>query len=321
MVWATVRLKPDTTSRTLTVAHLFLRFALAGQMFFFGMAKVIPTQFPPPSLVTLVNPVGNLTPTDLLWTFIGASTPYQMFTGWAEVVAGVLLVLPWTTALGAIVAFADMVQVLVLNASYDVGLKQIAFHLILISLFVLAPDAKRLWHALVVDRARTDPWTQKKWLVPQIAFGVYLLAMFTRLAVASYYNPGGPGAPRSPLYGIWDVERLSVDGQARLPEQNDYDRRWRRVIFDTPDVVVVERTDDSFAHYGASIDVNRHAMALRKIRSRLWTSAFSYSQPREDRLILDGEMDGHTIHAEARRVGFDVFPLLNGGFRWVRPPG
>jgi len=36
--------------------RLFLRFALAAQMFYFGMAKVIPTQFPPPSLVTLVEP-------------------------------------------------------------------------------------------------------------------------------------------------------------------------------------------------------------------------------------------------------------------------
>ena len=50
------------------------------------MAKVIPAQFPPPSLVTLVEPVGQLSRTDLLWTFIGSSTAYQMFTGWTEVI-------------------------------------------------------------------------------------------------------------------------------------------------------------------------------------------------------------------------------------------
>ena len=103
--------------------RLFVRFALAAQMFYFGMAKVIPTQFPAPSLVTLVEPVGNLSRTDMLWTAIGSSVGYQMFTGWAEVVAGGLLVVPQTAMLGATIALADMVQVFVLNMTYDIGLK------------------------------------------------------------------------------------------------------------------------------------------------------------------------------------------------------
>jgi len=61
--------------------RVFVRFALAAQMFYYGMAKVIPTQFPPPGLVTLIEPVGSASLSDLLWTFIGASTPYQMVTG------------------------------------------------------------------------------------------------------------------------------------------------------------------------------------------------------------------------------------------------
>ena len=74
--------------------RLFIRFGLAAQLFYFGMAKVIPAQFPPPSLVTLVEPVGQLSRTDLLWTFIGSSTAYQMFAGWTEVIGGILLVIP-----------------------------------------------------------------------------------------------------------------------------------------------------------------------------------------------------------------------------------
>ena len=81
--------------------RLALRFLLAAQMFYYGMAKVIPTQFQAPSLVTLVQPVGSLSLADLLWTFIGASTPYQMLAGVAEVPAGLLLVVPRTAMLGA----------------------------------------------------------------------------------------------------------------------------------------------------------------------------------------------------------------------------
>ena len=155
----------------------------------------------------------------------------------------------------------------------------------------------------------------------QIVFGLYLLAMFTRLAVLSWQNPGGPGAPKSALYGIWDVERLSVDGEVRPPMFNDYDRRWRRVVFDTPELMVFQRLDDSFAHYGAAIDVEHHQIALRKIQSRTWKSTFSFDRRGDDEMTLEGEMDGHAIHAELQRVGMDTFKLTNGTFRWVRPPG
>ena len=124
--------------------RLFVRFGLAAQMFYYGLAKVIPTQFPPPSLVTLVEPVGNLSRTDLLWTFIGASTSYQIFTGGAEVLGGMLLVVPRTTMLGALICLADMIQVFVPNMTYDFGLKLISFHLILMSLVLLSPDFWRL---------------------------------------------------------------------------------------------------------------------------------------------------------------------------------
>jgi hypothetical protein len=307
---------PSRFSRTDRWFRLFLRFVLAGQMFYFGLPKVIPTQFPPPGLVTLLKPLGQLAPDDLLWDFMGASAGYQMFTGWAEVAAGVLLVVPKTAVIGALLALADMVQVFVLNMSYDVGLKQTSSHLMFIALFLLAPEITRLTAALVADR----PKTGRRSLAIQLAFGAYLLVMFTRLAVLSWQNPGGPGHPKSPLYGIWDIERLAVDGEVRPALYNDYDRRWRRVIFDTPDLMVFQRLDDSFAHYDATIDVARHQIALRKIQSRQWSSTFTYDRHGDDELVLDGTMDGHTIHAELRKLGMDVFPLTNGPFRWVKPP-
>jgi hypothetical protein len=121
------------------------------------------------------------------------------------------------------------------------------------------------------------------------------------------------------LYGIWDVERLSVDGEVRPAEANDYDRRWRRVIFDAPDELVVQRTDDSFARYGVSIDRGSGTLALTKGNSRSWTSRFSFDRPDDDRLILDGEVDGQRIVAQLRLVEPSAFPLLNSSFRWVRP--
>jgi hypothetical protein len=53
--------------------------------------------------------------------------------------ACLLLIVPRTATLGALISLADMIQVDTLNMTYDVPVKLFAFHLILLSCF-LAPD-------------------------------------------------------------------------------------------------------------------------------------------------------------------------------------
>ena len=326
-LWSLVDRRPENATLHAWF-RLFLRFVLAAQMFYYGMAKIIPTQFPPPPLVTLVEPVGTQSLSNLLWTFIGSSTAYQMFTGCAELVAGVLMLTPPTTPLGALIALADMIQVWILNMTYDVGLKQISFHLMLIAVLILVPDLRRLANVLVLDRPAppsslpplfASVRARRVALAAQLVFGLYLIGIFTAVSLRYYNAAGGAGAPKSPLYGIWSVTELMIDGQARPVVLNDYDRRWRRVIFDAPEMVIVQRTDDSLAHYGVTIDTAARTLELRKGTSRSWRSSLQFAQE-GDRLVLQGEMDGHRIRAQLQRVAFDTFRLLNSTFRWVRPP-
>jgi hypothetical protein len=307
--------------------HLAMRFALAASMFEYGMTKVIPTQFPRPPLNTLVTPVGNLSLNALLWSAIGSAPAYEIFTGTAELLGGILLLIPRTTMLGAMICLADMTQVFVLNMSYDIGLKQTSFHLILLSLLLLAPEFRRLANFFILDRpvdssTQTRPFSSNSAnrfaLIAQLAVGVYLLTTYAYINW-TYWNASGDGSPRSALYGVWNVEQLEIEGQKRPTVLNDYDRRWRRVIFDAPDTVAFQRVDDSFARYGASIDIYDNTIALTKGGSRKWKGNFMFKRPAQDRLILDGEMDGQKIHAQLELVEFDTFRLLNSRFRWVRP--
>jgi hypothetical protein len=308
--------------------RLFLRFALAAQMFYYGMAKVIPSQFPPPGLVTLIEPVGASSLSDLLWTFVGASLPYQVVTGGAELLAGVLLLTPVTATAGAALALLDILQVFLLNMAYDFGLKQISLHLLVMAAVLLAPDARRLTAALFGRAAAAathaplfrSARANRAALAVQVAFGVYLITTFATLSVRLWYGDGGGRAPRSALYGIWDVEELMVDGEVKPVALNDYDRRWRRVVFDSPQVMVVQRTDDSLAHFRASFDAGRNALTLAKGSGANWRATLSVQRPARERLLLDGEMDGHHIRARLVLVQLDTFRLLNSTFRWVRPP-
>ena len=309
--------------------RVFIRFALAAQMIYFGMVKIIPTQFPAPSLITLLAPVGNLSLQGLLWTSIGASEPYQIFTGIVEVVGGLLLTVPRTTMLGAAICLASMIQVFVLNMTYDVGVKILSFQLVLMSLFLLAPDVRLLANVFLFKRPATPTIEPELFraaranriaLAVQIAFGVYLLAVYSNVGRTFWYAEGGGGGAKSLLYGVWNIETLTVDGELRSAELNDYDRRWRRVIFDSPEWIYFQRTDDSFIRYGATIDLQQNTLALRKGHSRTWRSDFRIYRQEPDALLLDGQMDGHLIKMSLRTVGWDTFRLLNSRFRWARPP-
>jgi hypothetical protein len=306
----------------------FMRLALAAQMIYFGMVKIIPTQFPAPSLLTLVAPVGNLSLQGLLWTSIGASPPYQIFTGVVELVGGLLLLAPRTTMLGATICLASMMHVFVINMSYDVGVKILSFELALMSLFLLAPDFPRLANLFVFNRpagASTEPElfrtrrANRIALAVQITFGLYLVALYGEIGRTFWRAEGGGGSPKSPLYGIWNVEELSIDGAPGPPQLNDYDRRWRRIIFDAPQWIFFQRTDDSFVRYGVSVDPHRNTFAMTKGNRRSWHSTFTFERPSSDRLILDGHMDGYRINVKLQLVEFDTFRLLNSRFRWVRP--
>ena len=318
-IWSMLDRGRQNYSRLYKWFFIFVRLAVAAQMFEYGITKVIPNQFRYPPLVTLIQPVGNQTLEGLLWASIGASLGYEIFLGCAEVLGGILLLAPRTTTLGALICLADMTQVFVLNMTYDIGLKQVSFHLILLSLFLLSADFTRLANFFFLGRStQAFPGSSRTALALPIVFGIYLIGAQTFINW-KYWYAGGGGAPKSELYGIWNVDEISVDGQARTAELLDYDRRWRRVIFDSPNVIAFQRTDDSIAHYGVTLDNRTHTINLTKGASRSWKSSFTFVRPAEDRLILDGDMDNHRIHLSLQMVDLDGFPLLNSTFRWVRP--
>jgi hypothetical protein len=84
--------------------------------------------------------------------------------------------------------------------------------------------------------------------------------------------------------------------------------------------MVFQRTDDSFARYGVTVDTGGGTLAMTKGSSRTWKANFTFQRPAEDRLVLEGQMDDLAIRMRLRRVGLDTFRLLNSRFRWVRPP-
>ena len=324
-VWSIVDRKRDKYLSLYKWFRLFIRFCLAGQMISYGLAKAVPLQMPFPSLTRLVEPFGNLSPMGVLWASVGASSAYEIFAGCAELLAGILLVFPRTTMLGAIVCLADTMQIFMLNMTYDVPVKLLSFHLILMSLVLLAPDFERLVNVFFLNRTVAPsvqfplfktPRANKVALAVQVIFGASLLVVNGYGSWTAWHKYGG-ASPKSSLYGIWNIDQLTIDGQVGTPSTTE-DARWRRLIFEFPTEMAFQRMDDSFAHYDASIDANHKTIALTKDDDKSWNASFAFQRPTSDRLILDGVMDNRKLHMQLQLLDRNKFHLVSRGFHWIQ---
>ena len=205
--------------------RVYVRFDLAATMITYGSVKVIKSQFPDPHLDRLLQPFGDASPMGLLWTFMGASESYNIFTGAGEILGGLLLTTRRTTLLGSLVCFGLMSHVAMLNFSYDVPVKLFSMHLLAMALFLMAPDLKRLARMFVLNRPVDPvvfrPLTRWTW-VNRGAILLRTLVVASFLGMALYVAQEGRKTfgdlmPRSPIHGIWNVEEFEVDGQVRPP--------------------------------------------------------------------------------------------------------
>jgi hypothetical protein len=304
---------------------LFVRFALAGRMITYGMVKVIPVQMRYPALTRLLQPFGTISPFGVLINSVGSAPAYEIFTGCAMVAGGLLLIVPRTATLGALICLAEMIQVFMLTMTYDVIAKLLAFHIILLCCFLLAPDVPRLVRFHLLRRTSSlsaevqlfrSVRANRIALAAQIIFGLWVVGVYTNQSW-DYWKTVGGGRPHPALYGIWEVKQMSIDEQPRPPLLTD-STRWRRAIFDFPDRMAFQRLDDTFAPYGASINLPKRTLALTKKDDKNWKASFTFDRPAEDRLILDGLMDNHQVHMELQLTDRNSFVLVSRGFHWIQ---
>ncbi|KZM72713.1 DoxX family protein [Nocardia terpenica] len=311
---------------------LFVRLCLAVQMVSYGLAKAIPIQMPEPALTTLLKPFGDLSPMGVLWNQVGASQPYEILLGCAEVTAGVLLFVPRTAVLGAMLSLVSMAQVFVLNMTFGVPVKILSGHLLLLSMVLLAPEARRLLDALVRDRAvgpgsRPEPWraprARRIAVAVQVVLGVWVVASTAQLGWTTFREVGG-GQDRPPLYGIWSVAEFTRDDQPVPPLLTDQGR-WRNLIIETPGAATYQVMDDRMIPAMAQVDLVKHHLDMfampgpqGAVPGQLSSARFTFEQPSAAELRLRGLLDGHRVTMTLNRVDRSAFRLYSTGFHWVQ---
>jgi hypothetical protein len=327
-LWSILDRKRQGYERLYSWLRFLLRFMLAPAMIRYGAIKVIPSQMISPLPIGLLGSrIGDLFPNHLLWWTVGASTPFERFIGMAELMGGVLLLIPRTTLPGALLTAGNMTMVFLLNMFYDVPVKLMSLHFVIMALILVAPDAPRLAGVFLFDR-RVDPVRLKplfvnKWLdrLPHAALFLFGLWGGYRgfVHAAAMYRQFHP--PNPPLYGYWSVEDLVVDGKA-VPMSTVPDR-WRWVQIYKAGSLSVQRMDGSWERYALILDREKKDLKLwkskmgsqgnivRNLQGRP-QAEWVFQEPDPDTLVLEGSLNGHPARAKLRKAA-----LLRGRFHWI----
>jgi hypothetical protein len=324
VVWRAVA--KDRTDHTKLFARFrpFLRLALGTTMLSYGMIKAIPLQMPIGTLTKLVEPFGNFSPMGVLWFSIGASPAYEIFVGLAEVCGGILVLIPRTAPLGVLMCMMNTIAVFTLNMTYDVPVKLFSFHLVVMSAFLAAPNAPRLFDFFIrgrPSRVRAEPplgatpGSRRGFRNVQIAYATWVLLSLAVTSSLSWKRSGG-GAPKAPLYGIWTVEEMIVDGQPRPALVTDT-TRWRRIIFQRPTNASFQRMNDAMVNYASVVDTTKRTLTLTAFDSAKTVSSLAYQRPAKDHLLLDGKLDGHAVRLELSYRDPDSYLQRSRGFHWI----
>lgn len=323
-VWVILDRKRPSYNQFKYWSRIVVRYFLAYMLFVYGFVKVIKLQFPFPDLVRLTESYGDSTPMGLAWSFVGYSSGYNIFTGGAEVLAGLLLFFKRTTLFGALVAMTVMTNVVAMNFAYDIPVKIFSLNLLIMATWIAWYDKDRLINFFFLNRV-AHPYVMthndsKKWKKTiqlslksiAILFALYA-TLFTNLKAAKEY---GDAAPKAPLYGIYDVKSFKLKDQVLLPITTD-SLRWKRMIIGYPGYARITKMNDSAFWIKLIVDTNERLLNFTSNEDPEDKFTLRYLKTGKDQLTIKGLMNKDSVVIEMKQFDHTQFNLVKTGFHWI----
>ncbi|MDO1501741.1 DoxX family protein [Winogradskyella maritima] len=323
-IWTVTDRKRPSYNHLMYWFILMLRFTLFVAMFVYGFVKVFQIQFGFPSLSQLLEPIGNMTPMGLAWTYMGYSKGFGMFAGLMEVIGGLLLISRRTQTLGAFIIIGVMTHVFLMNMMFDIPVKLLSLHLILMALVIFLADIKRFISVFITNKSteahpffhpNSDPTYFK--ILPRIKTGciLFLVGIICFMAYPIEKKRRNPDKDAL-LYGIWEAKTFIKNGDTLVPLVTDKDR-WRYFIVESKKRAVAKTMTDGYLGFEIEVDTALQTLALKPIRMEGPFNTFSFEQPTPLQLNIQGKLgeDAYTIHFQKKNI--ENFNLVNTGFHWI----
>ena len=322
-IWSIIDRKREDYQQLLYWVSVVVRYYLVMNMFIYGFYKIFHLQMPSPVLSQLIQPLGDKSPMGLAWTYIGFSKGFSFFTGFAEVTAGFFLLFRRTVTFGALLTAIVTINILAINLFFDVPVKLFSFTLFLMSLFLLAPDLKRLINFFLLNKqieAKNQPaYLKKRWLrVVSVAikclFVGYLCYNGVRSGIEGQ-KAYGDKKPKPALYGLYDADVIIRNNDTIPPLITDASR-WRNLVIQWEEHAMVKMMNDSIKYLNFTIDTTSKTVLFYDNIHASNKNRLTYQKEKEY-LTFSGIMDQDSVYMRFKERDIKSFKLMNTGFRWV----
>jgi hypothetical protein len=307
----------------LTVA---IRFYVGLMLINYGMAKVIQLQFSQPTLNRLTETYGDSSPMGLAWTFLGFSKGYNLFMGIAEV-AAVLLLFRRTLTFGLIITLMTTANVMAVNYFFDIPVKILSTHLVLMCLFLLMPNFRKLLifffkRVPVVLSDVYKPQLSEPFRLGFLVIKVFLLGHALGYGLYStidmkekYYGED----TKSPMIGLYEVKEMTLNGEKKTYDEFTI-KDWKYIGIERKGRAMIQRFDLSRQWLTLEVDEAAKKIKLIDKRNEDKTYNFDYYEGDDKDFFLTGtinEKDSLSITLKRDKDFRKKFLLTNRGYHWI----
>ena len=308
-----------------TLMHWFLifcRYYVGYSLILYGYSKVFCLQFPAPSLGRLLQPYGESSPMGIAWTFIGASKAYGMFSGFAELIGGLLLLFRRTAVLGSIFGFVVMFNVMMLNYCYDIPVKLYSTQLVLLAFIIMLVMGHNTKVALIYNKP-TEPIVFKPlFMKPWLKWSRVVIKSIVLFFIVFYgiyesflsMNEYGSFAPKPALYGIYKPTHL-VKNSDTLRLYSD-STEWKYLVVDMYGASI-RQLNDRKVRLVFEADTVKKIISMHEESDSINVFHLTYKNLTDTTLQMNGIYKKDTIVFTLAKVNLNSFRLVNRGFHWV----
>lgn len=332
IIWSVVQHRKKEYTKLNYWLCLFTRYYVALVLFSYGIIKLFALQMVPPDYSQLATPLGDFLPMRFSWLFIGYSTPYQVFSGFMEVFAGLLLLYRGTVTLGVLIATGVFINVAVLNLAYDIPVKIYSLQLVLCCLFLLANEMERILCFFVYNKPAslctvyhyTYP---KKWMritryVLKTVFIVVAVGMvvWESLDWKKQYDSAFVGMPFKA--GVYDVVHYAINNDTVPPLFTDT-LRWQNIAFDSKRRGSIATKDTAFrrlynrAYFSYKADTVKQEFSIyKRPADSIAIASLRYKFEDANTIAFWGNRGVDSLFFRLRRSTHN-FQLAENQFHWL----
>ncbi len=314
---------------------LSIRYCLAVISFNYGFEKVFALQIPFPSQSQLATSLGDFLPMRLYWVSIGYSTSFQVFAGLTEVLTGALLVYRKTATFGALMGLAVFSNIMTMNFSYDIPVKLFSINLVVLCLYLIANEYKRIIYFLILNKPAaasttydffyTNKWMRIGRIILKVGFVIiFSLNFFGQWRKYKSIASRSEALPIKP--GMYDVAIYTLNRDTLAPIITD-SMRWQNVVFENSSEGSIKTADTSFrqrykrGYFTFKTDTIRHIIDFKKgeTDSVMYNGiilSLHYKVPDTNTIELWGTQRNDSLYVLLKR-SHRHFPLAEKQFHWL----